>query len=509
MKKEVNTLVKRGIWQYADHPGKGVNVVDSKWVFRRKTDAQGKVTQHKARLVARGFTQINGVDYFSDDTFAPVCKLTSARTILAHAAKNNWLVHQLDVKSAYLYGKLEEDEQIYMRPPPGIQLSGIKPGQVLLLLLALYGLKQAGRRWYKVLWAIMSEIGLKRSEFDHAVFYRHIPNGSIAIIFVHVDDMSLVASSQDVMDSLKSKLTSRLEIVDSGAIHWLLGIEIRRNITTRTIHLSQRAYLEAIIARYGFADTKPRAVPMDPHLHLSREQCPTTVEDFAKMKDKPYREALGALMYAAVATRPDLAFAIGQLARYQDSPGIVHWNALKHVYQYLKGTLDLELVLGASHEHDSDFTGYSDADGMSTEGRHAISGYVFLVGSGAVSWSSKRQDIVTLSTTEAEYVALTHAAKEATWLRSFIMDVFGSRAAPITLFSDNQSAIALARDDRFHARTKHIDIRFHFIRYVIADGRIKLEYCPTEDMVADVLTKALPSMKAKHFASSMGLRRRA
>jgi hypothetical protein len=414
----------------------------------------------------------------------------------------------MDVKSAYLYGKLDEHEQIYMNPPPGITLPGIKPGQVLLLLLALYGLKQAGRRWYKVLWSIMSDMGLKRSEFDHAVFYRRTPDGGLALIFVHVDDMSLVASSQDMMNTLKSKLTARLEVVDSGAIHWLLGVEIRRNLDLRTIHLSQRAYLEAIIARYGFSDIKPRAVPMDPHLSLSREHCARTVEDFAFMKNKPFREALGALMYASVVSRPNITYAVGQLARYQDSPGPTHWNALKHIYQYLKGTLDLELVLGGQDDDDAPI-GYSDADGMSTEGRHAISGYVFTIGTGAVSWSSKRQDLVTLSTTEAEYVAQTHAAKEAIWLRSFVADVFGPRTDSILLRSDNQSAIALARDDRFHARTKHIDIRFHFIRYAIADGRIRLEYCPTEDMVADVLTKALPSLKAKHFATLMGLRRRA
>ncbi|KAF8623821.1 hypothetical protein AX17_007280 [Amanita inopinata Kibby_2008] len=220
------------------------------------------------------------------------------------------------------------------------------------------------------------------------------------------------------------------------------------------------------------------------------------------MQQKPYLEALGALQYASVATRPDITYTVGQLAKFSKNPGLAHWNALKCVYQYLKGMLDYWLVLGGDKE---DVVGYTDADGSSTEGRCAISGYVFLINGGAVSWSSKRQDIVTLSTTEAEYVALTHAAKEAIWIRSFLIEAFGSPPGPLKLLSDNQSAIALSKDDCFHARTKHIDICFHFIRYVISDSKISLTYCPTDDMTADVLTKALPSIKCKHFAASMGL----
>ena len=210
-------------------------------------------------------------------------------------------------------------------------------------------------------------------------------------------------------------------------------------------------------------------------------------------------------MWLIVTTQPELTATIGhwQICQYMQNPSFAHWNALKQAYQYLKGTKDLWLVLGGTG--DDKMVGYSDADGASTEGRHAISGYVFMLNGGAVSWSSKRQELVTLSTTEAEYVALTHASKEAVWLRSFIHELLGTPERPIPLLSDNQSAIALARDDRFHARTKHIDIRYHFIRYMISDKKIELSYCPTEEMTADILTKALPSMKCKHFAAAMGL----
>ena len=213
-------------------------------------------------------------------------------------------------------------------------------------------------------------------------------------------------------------------------------------------------------------------------------------------------EALGALQYLSVATRPDITYAVSILARFSQNPGLTHWNALKRVYVYLKSTRDLWLTFGGEEVELQD---YSDAHGMSQEDRHAISRYVFMLHGGAVSWSSKRQDTISLSTTEAEYIALTHAAKEAIWFKNLLSELFGSINHPITLHSDNRSAIALAKDDRFHARTKHIDIRYHFIRYVIEEGKIRLTYCPTENMTADILTKPLTSLKSKHFAESMGL----
>ena len=221
------------------------------------------------------------------------------------------------------------------------------------------------------------------------------------------------------------------------------------------------------------------------------------------MRRVPYREAIGSLMYCAVATRPDIAFPFGLLSQFLENPGRIHWEAVKRIFRYLAGTKNWKLVYGINS---SGLEGYTDADGASQEHRHAISGYAFLIDGGAVSWSSKKQEIVTLSTAEAEYVAATHAAKEAIWLRRLIGEVFHSLPNRTTLYSDSQSAIALTRDGSYHARTKHIDIRYHFIHFVVQDGTIKLVYCPTDDMTADTLTKALPSAKAKHFAASLGLR---
>lgn len=269
-----------------------------------------------------------------------------------------------------------------------------------------------------------------------------------------------------------------------------------------TIHLSQRSYIDSILRRYNLQDLKPVSIPMETSIHLSTSQSPATTAEFAQMRDVPYHEAVGSLMYASLGMRPDISFAVQTVSRFSTKPGLIHWDAVKRIFRYLKGTKDLWLSFGHAK---IDLAGYADADGSMAEDRHAISGYAFIVHGGAVSWSAKRQEIVSLSTTESEYVAVTHAAKEALWLRSLIEQLFGTTLSPTTLFSDNQSAIALSKDHQYHARTKHIDIRFHFIHWIIEQGSIRLIYCPTDDMIADTLTKALPSAKVKHFASEFGL----
>jgi len=220
------------------------------------------------------------------------------------------------------------------------------------------------------------------------------------------------------------------------------------------------------------------------------------------MRDVPYQEAVGSLMYAALGTRPDIAFAVQNVSRFSSKPGPVHWEAVKRIFRYLKGTREWWLTYG---EKQTDLTGYTDADGSMAEDRHAISGYAFLINGGTVSWSAKRQEIIALSTTEAEYVAITHAAKEALWLRSLIFQIFGIELTPTTLFSDNKSAIKLTKDHMYHACMKHIDIQYHFIRYTVEEGSIHIVFCPTDNMVADALTKALLLAKSKHFTSQFRL----
>lgn len=447
----------------------------------------------------RGFSQVPGVDFF--DTYAPVAKMASIHTLLAFAACHDFEVHQLDVKSAYLNGDFEEDEVIYMSLPPGVELTKDK-SLVLRLLRPLYGLRQSARHWHKKLLRVLQDrLSMSQCDVDQAVFFR-VEKNSLIAMGVHVDDLTVITSGIELMDEVKTNLRKDFEITDEGPIHWILGFAVERNREARTLSLSQVSYIDSIIRCFNLEDAKPVTTPMEPAVHLSATQSPQTAAEAAEMRDVPYREAVGSLMYASLGTRPDITYAVSILSRFSENPGRAHWDAVKRVFRYLSGTKNLKLTYGAAQ---FDLVGYSDADGSMHEDRKAISGYAFLIDGGAVSWASKRQEIISLSTTESEYVAIVHASKEALWLRSLIGQVFAPFNAPVPLMSDNQSAIALTQDHQYHARTKHIDIRFHFIRWVVQDKKIKLVYCSTEDMVADTLTKALSSPKVKHFAHALGL----
>ncbi|KAF8650939.1 hypothetical protein AX14_008525 [Amanita brunnescens Koide BX004] len=476
IKEELAMLDKTGTWVLTEPPS-NANIVGSKWVFHAKKDAAGNVVRYKARLVAQGFSQVPGVNYF--DTFVPVTRLASIRTVLAMVADLDMELHQIDIKGAYLNGELTSRECIYMRQPPGYP-SPDSPNSVCLLKKTLYGLKQSGRRWYQHLCKIMSSIGFSQCDVDMAVFYRHGDEGALAIVLVHVDDCTIAATSTRLISEIKAGVAKQVKITNLGELHWLLGVEIHRDRSHRTLTLSQRSYITSIICRYGFEDLKPVSIPMDVNIRLTTAQSPSTSAEYAEMRDIPYHEAIGSAMYATIATRPDTAYPIQTVSRFSANPGLAHWKA-------------------------QPLTGYTNADGSMGEDRRVISGYAFLINGGAVSWSTKRQEIVSLSTTESEYIAATHAAKEAIWLRSLITQLFKTNLAPTVLFCDNQSAIEPTKDHQYHARTKHIDIRFHFIRWIVEQGSLKIVYCPTDQMLADALTKALPSAKVRHFAARLGL----
>ena len=269
-----------------------------------------------------------------------------------------------------------------------------------------------------------------------------------------------------------------------------------------TIALSQTMYVDTILMKYNFSDLKPLSIPMDLNIQLSHNQAPSSPTEAAWMKHILYRAVVGSLMHLAVGMRPDITFAISMVAQFSNKPGMVHWEAVKRIYRYLAGTKGLALTFGAGKKG---LKGYMDTDGASQEHHHAISGYAYILDGGAVSWMSKKQELVTLSTAEAEYVAATHAVKEGIWLHCFVEEVFQPLANQTILYCNNQAAITLTKDRSFHTRTKHINICYHFICLVVDSGSFLLLYCPTADMTADTLTKALPSVKAKHFAAALGL----
>ena len=349
---------------------------------------------------------------------------------------------------------MRDDEVLYLRQPPGYAEPGAGT-RVLRLQKALYGLKQAGRRWYQTFTTILVKLRFSQCSVDQAVYYKSATaSGGIIVVAVHVDDCTIAASEPRLVDDFKAGLSKHVEVTDLGELHWMLGIEVKRDRAAGTVHLSQRAYIDSILHRFNFNELKPLSTPMDVQAKLTSEQAPACAAEFAAMRDIPYREAVGALNWAALATRPDISFAVSTVARFAPNPGPAHWEAVKRIFRYLAGTRDLWLSYGETRRA---LTGYTDADGSMAEDRRAISGYAFLVDGGAVSWSSKRQEIISLSTMESEYVAATHGMKEALWLRSLLSEAFGPLKDATVMLCDNQSAIALARDHQYHARTKHIE----------------------------------------------------
>ena len=423
----------------------------------------------------------------------------SFRTILALAAQQDWEIDAFDFNSAYLNSELGEGKEIYMEEPPSYETPGEQ--SVVRLQKAIYGLKQAGRKWYDALSRILTDIGFSVSRADPGVFVAR-KGEHILILAAHVDDCVITGSSPELIKFFKAKLNDCYALTDLGPVQWLLGIKVTRNHEARTISLSQEGYIASILERFNLQDAKAVDTPMLPSVTYSKQDSPANDTERERMARVPYREAIGSLMYASVATRPDITFAVSTLSQFLNNPGEAHWEAVKRVYRYLSGTRDLVLTYGGDkHE----LRGHTDADGASQEHRHAISGYCYSIDGGTVAWSSKKQELVTLSTVEAEYVVATHASKEAIWLRRLIGDLISHSDNSTTLLCDNQSAVHLAHSDNYHARTKHIDIRYHFIRDVIEREEIKLLYCPTDDMTADIFTKALTRFKVFKHAHGLGL----
>jgi len=421
--------------------------------------ADSSIDKYKAHLVVRGFTQIYGVDYY--DTYSPVMWLTSFRFILTIAVCNDWEVEAFDFNSAYLNRELDVDEEIYMQELPGYETS--EADMVKQLLNTLYGLKQAGRKWYDALHTAITDLGFQVAGADPRVFVVHIKK-HILVLMVHVSDCVMTRSSPKLIVVYKGKLHKRYALTDLGPMSWLLSIQVTCDHETQEISLSQEAYIKTIIARFTLADAKPYSTPMVPSASYSKDDSPTSVNDAAQMHKVPYCKVIGSLMYALVMTQPDITFAVSTLSQFLENLGEAHWQAVKRVFHYLAGMRTIVLTYGGEWE---DLHRYTDADGASQDHRQAISGYVFIMDGGTISWSLQKQELMTLSTAEVEYVVATHAAKECIWLRCLTGDILLPLSESTTLHCDNQAALKLAQDNNYHVRMKHIDIRYHFIWDVV------------------------------------------
>ena len=347
-------------------------------------------------------------------------------------------------------------------------------------------------------------LGFKVSQADEATFYR-VDGDNFVILAAATDDFTIIADSSESSARIKREMGNFFELVDLGPISWLLGVSVTRDIENRTIALSQETYVDQILTRFSLDKAKPMSTPMEPGADFTPDSPSVSPTLLTPSEKTTYREMIGSLMYLSTMTRPDITFTVSTLSQYLDSPHTTHLEAVKRVFRYLIGTKHLRLVLGghclAGGSNASGVLGFSDADWASHLHRHSISGFAFFVGTGVVSWSAKKQPIITLSSTESEYVALTHATKDILWIHKLLSELsfFYNHSLPTTLHCDNQGAIELSKNSRFHARTKHIDVHFHFVRQAVDQNHIRLKYVPTDDMVADIFTKSLARVKFTMF----------
>lgn len=442
MKEELESLRRNETWELVELPPNR-KPIKTKWVFKTKRDDNGDVVRHKARLVAKGCAQRYGVDY--TETFSPVVRYTSIRLLIALAAQRGLRIDQMDAITAYLQGDL--DESIYTQQPDGFDDG---TGRVCHLRKAMYGLKQSGRQWNKCLDAALRSFDLIKSKSDPCVYFTKDVK---LIVAIYVDDLLIFWETESIRDALKKQLTERFYMKDMGMAKTCVGLNIEYE--DDGISINQSTYTREIIERFGMNDCRPAVTPVD----TSQTLCQLT-ENEETLTNVPYQEAVGSLLYLVQGSRPDLAFAVSNVSRYNAVHGTAHWTAVKRIIRYLRGTAEYRIKYLFMNDA---LNGFVDADwGADVDQRRSCTGWIFRMAGAAVSWGCKKQRTVALSTAEAEYMAMTSAAQEATWLAQFLQqfEIFG----PVVLYCDNKGAMDIAKEDAFRQNTKHIAIRVHYIR---------------------------------------------
>ncbi|KAJ9513375.1 hypothetical protein QJQ45_001423 [Haematococcus lacustris] len=446
MNAELASLHANQTWCLEERPA-NARVLPTKWVLKVKRDAAGNIEKLKARLVAKGFYQQSGVDV--GDVYAPVSKHTTLRTLLAKAAAENMEIHQLDFETAFLNGKLEPGEVIYVQQPEGFEEGSTNT--VCRLQKALYGLRQAPRAWHARLCEELLSMGFKAFEADPALFTLQLSTGMVYLL-VYVDDCLLCTQQGDTagLAHVKKQLSSAFKLKDLGEARWFLGMQLTRDRAEGTIKLDQHKFIQELVTANSKSAAHSKPLPMAPAVKLVREgdALDTTLHHYSAL--------VGSLLYLTCCTRPDIAFAVGALARHMSAPTKQHWAAACSVLCYLKGTADQGLLFGGV----SGLQGFSDADyAGDKDTARSTTGYIFTLNGGAISWSSRLQPTVAMSTAEAEYMAASSAAKEALWLRKLMRDL-QLDASCVHLGCDNQAAIQLLHNPMATSRAKHIDGTF-------------------------------------------------
>ncbi|KZV53534.1 hypothetical protein F511_42283 [Dorcoceras hygrometricum] len=491
MSDELKALELNHTWSIVSLPP-GKSVVGCRWVYKAKFAADGSLQRYKARLVAKGYTQQEGLDYL--ETFSPVAKMVTVRTLLALAAARGWSLIQLHVHNAFLHGEL--DEEVYMSLPPGYSSEGgpLPPQSVCKLHKSLYGLKQASRQWFAKFSSTLLSVGFSQSHADNSLFIK-VRDNVFLVLLVYVDDIVIATNNEEAASELKSFLNNKFKLKDLGKLKYFLGIEVARS--SRGISICQRNYAMNFLTEAGLMGCRPRSTPMEANVKI-------TQEDGEILPDpSSYRRLIGRLLYLTV-TRPDLAFAVNKLSQYVSKPRLPHMEAALNILRYVKGTIGQGLYYGSNSDLRLKF--FSDADwGACLDTRRSVTGYCVFLGESMISWRAKKQHTVSRSSAEAEYRSMAAATCEILWIRSLLTDLGVKCDGPATLFCDSQAAIHIASNPVFHERTKHIDIDCHVIREKVQQGIVKLMHVSSVQQLADLFTKALLTSRFRSLLSKMGI----
>lgn len=489
MQEELYALHKTHTWDLVDLPP-GKFAIPCKWVYKVKIRSDGSIERYKAQLVAKGYNQEYGIDY--EETFAPVARLTSVRSLLTAAAGKKWgRLYQMDVKNAFLNGDLHEE--VYMKPPPRYRHP---PDKVCRLRRALYGLKQAPRAWFAKFSSTVHRFGFCSCPYDNALFIRHTDKGYV-LLLLYVDDMIITGDDIQGIQDLKMSLSQEFEMKDLGFLNYFLGLEVSYN--SKGYYLSQAKYASDLVARAGFTDNKIASTPLETNVKL-------LPQDGSLMKDPTlYRQIVGSLVFLTV-TRPDIAYVVHLVSQFMAAPRTTHFAAVLRILRYIKGTLfqgchfPFNCPLKLKAYSDSDWVGDS-IDRCST------TGYCFFLGDSLISWCSKKQTVIARSSTEAEYRALADTTSELVWLRWLLEDMGAHQLTPTTVYCDNRSAIQIAHNDVFHERMKHIEVNCHFIRQNLLKKSLSVTSTSSAEQVADIFTKSLLPGRFRQLVSKLKMTR--
>lgn len=486
---EFDSLQRNEVWRRVKRGSQ--SLISSKWVFKIKTNGV-----YKARLVARGFTQIEGIDYF--ETFAPVARTASIRMVLALAARNRLILHQMDVKSAFLYGKI--DYEAYMSPPEGIDE---EDDIVYRLEKSIYGLKQAPRIFYEVIEEFFLGLGLRKSRCDPSVFFDNFNSddenepgeGWSIIVTIYVDDLIIAAKKNSDVQRIKEALNKRFDMTDLGGLKEIVGIEVEQ-FENGSIFIHQRKYIERLLAKLGMEESTTVSTPLLDGVIPSNQE----------VDQRIYLSINGAITWPSLGTRPDLSYTASWLSRANSKPTTSHETQQKRALRYLKATKDFGILYKATDTSPLDC--FADANWAGDlEDRKSTSGHVEKLSGGAVDYGSTKQGPTAGSSVESEFYAAAESVKAVLWLIQWLEEAGVKRSStrPTTIKMDSQGAMALANNAKITRYTKHIDVRQFFIRDHIEKGDIELQYVPTNENAADILTKALPKFKFEELRRLLGV----